>query len=264
MKMRQAFSVLLTVAALFGGHLCFAQGESQFPYVGIVNSKNVNVRAGQSLNFARLGQLKQGEEVVVLGESYGWLEIRLPRRFDVYIHQDYLTDIGQNIGKVTGKRVNVRSSDVLENSMVLGQARKGELVRIKERKGDWYQIEPILETHGWVSKGFVDFHSAQLPSLSKIETAVRNITKRAVAPAPALPPPSAESIAGIVQLLDNPVSLDIRHQIVAKDNTVYYLEGYRRILDGFLNQKVSIEGAKQGKPKSAHPVLLVEKIELVL
>lgn len=264
MKIRHLFPVLLTVAAFSGGHLCFAQTGDTFPYVGIVNSKDVNVRAGQSRNFARLGQLKQGDEVVVTGKSYSWLQIRLPHHFDVYIHQDFLEDIGQNIGKVTANRVNVRSSGALENSVVLGQARKGELVRIKEKKDGWYRIEPILDSHGWVSEELVNFRSAQLPPPAKIEAPVRSMLKKAEEPAPEPPPPSAVSVAGIVQLLDEAVSADVRHKIIGPDNTVYYLEGYRRIIDGFLNQKVRIEGTEQKHRKSRHPVILVRKIELIL
>jgi hypothetical protein len=60
------------------------------------------------------------------------------------------------------------------------------------------------------------------------------------------------------------ISPDIRHQLMTDDQTTYYLKGYRHILDGFLHNKVKIEGKLQSAFKAKHPVLLVTKVNLVL
>ena len=95
--MRQKFPSLILFFLLIS-RLASAQGGSQnalpppasppaqapaavpeeFPILGEVTSDAVSIRAGQSASFEKIGQLKTGDQVVVMAKDYGWYKIKLP------------------------------------------------------------------------------------------------------------------------------------------------------------------------------------------
>lgn len=271
-----ALIVLFTLVLIVPTHGPAEEGIV-FPYSARVEKENINVRAGQSVNFERVGQVTLGEVVVVLEEAFGWTRIKLPVQCESYIHSDFVTDFGQGIGRVTGERVNVRSRAQL-NSSILGQASKGDMVKLLEKKEDWYRIEPLDQCSGWVSSEFLAFHSPQVPPPRRVELPVKNSDrKRAlsavlqVQPAPEAPPPApapqtqtVEVTGTITELGGRSISRDIRHKLVVDEKTAYFLQGYRLIVDGFKNQKVLIEGEIKTDIKAEHPVVMVKKIKLIL
>jgi SH3-like domain-containing protein len=272
--------------------------EEKFPFVGEVQQEDINIRAGQSTSFDRVGQLKKGDQVVVVEKAFDWYKIKLPETSAVFISADYIKELGENVGEVKGSRVNVRSS-FGANSSVVGQANKGQLVHLIERQDKWYKVQPIDESYGWVATKFISTTSAAIPEGHSVQAPVRNIyqkkrlaeqqptqailpTAQPVSPAqPVIAPPanvgqviSVQEIPGakstpfaigvVDDLGDKALSSNIRHRLIVNEKTVYYLEGYRRIIDGFLHDKVKVEGTLQPKIKAEHPVLHVTRIQLVL
>jgi hypothetical protein len=57
---------------------------------GIVQPKKLNVRAGPSLNYARVGILSKGDAVESRGEFNKWLKIVPPKTCIVWISEDYV------------------------------------------------------------------------------------------------------------------------------------------------------------------------------
>ncbi len=57
---------------------------------GIVQPEKLNVRAGPSLNYAKVGELSKGDRVALRGEFNKWLKIAPPPNSCVWISEDYV------------------------------------------------------------------------------------------------------------------------------------------------------------------------------
>lgn len=254
-----------------------ARAEERFPFLGEITSDDVNIRAGQSVNFERLCQLKQGREVVVLGRKYSWYKIRLPQEADCYVNAKYVQPRIENIGMVTTNRVNLRAGPFKDASL-LGRVNKGTRVRIKGKKDDWYQIEPIQEASGWISDNFIKFKSYAVPPVEIVQEPSRNIyrqtkqvdeekTKEERPIKEQEKKPELLTAVGRLEDLGRVVSSkDIRYKLVIDERTAYYLIGHSRIFDPFINLNVSIQGKVRPDPEGLYkyPVVAVSKINLVL
>ena len=169
-------AVVIVIAAVAAGMLCGSRIQAaELPFLGVVTSQTLNVRSGQSTNFEKVGTLAEGEQVIVVDQSYGWYKVKLPANADSYLSADFVKILGDGIGEATGSRVNIRSRPMV-GSTVLGQVERGTLVRILgEPQPGWLQIEPIDESYGWVSEEFVRFASADLPAPRAVQLPVKNI-----------------------------------------------------------------------------------------
>ena len=58
------------------------------------------------------------------------------------------------VGVITGNRVNVRSGGNI-NFEILCQVYMGDLVIVKDKKVEWYEIQPPVETYFWIHSDFV-------------------------------------------------------------------------------------------------------------
>src|SRR3989338_1709375 len=103
---QQRYSFLVLFFSLITG---VAAAQEQFPYVGQVSGEGVNIRAGQSANFEKVGRLKSGDQVVVLEKSYSWYKIKLPIDAKSYITARYIKELDDQTGEVANDRVNVRA-----------------------------------------------------------------------------------------------------------------------------------------------------------
>lgn len=272
---RSRYSLLILFFSLLTS---FVVAEEKFPYLGQITSDGVNIRAGQSANFEKVGQLKASEPVVVLEKSYSWYKIRLPVTAKSYISAKYVKELDKKTGEVTTDRVNVRCGPG-EQSSILGQADKGQYIRILEKLEGWYKIEPIEESYGWIKEGFLKYQSHALPPQRDVAAPTRNIyaQKRAAetTPAPSEAPSAAVSEApnpeqktvftsGVVEpLWERSLAQDVRHMVTGDNNASYYLKGPQEI-DVFRHRKVAVEGTVQFEITAPHPIILVKKINLIL
>ena len=266
------------------------QAEERFPFIGVVTPASVNVRAGQNENFEKVGLVSQGDKVVVVDRSFSWYKIKLPATADSYVSAEFVKELSRNIGKISANRLNIRAGKGL-NYSVVGQLEENQLVRILKKDEEWFKIEPIDKSYGWILAEYVQFQSEKIPPPRQVEipdapgeppttkrVTISDIFRKAAQPSessePAAPEPAVEEpapspveliqVSGMLTMLGEPVTPNVRHQIIMDDKTEYYLLGYRRIIDGFINQKVSIEGVLQKDVKAVKPVLLVTKIKLYL
>ncbi len=262
-----------------------AWGQQEFPFTGRVVASEVNIRAGQSKNFEELTELQQGEEIIVVGKSFSWYKILLPDHAQNYVFAKFVEPLGDDIGMVTATNLNIRARPDVQSS-VIGRLAKGTFVRLRAEADDWYQIEPVDQSFGWVHEDLIAFHARQVPPPRVVTPPVRETrsTRRArakksapkpvakkkkavpqVEPPPAAEPPKFVAATGVIAgLKDKPLTPEIRHQLVVDGKPAYYLKGYRKIMDGFLNYKVNIEGEVLSDFEASHPVVLVTKIRLIL
>ena len=248
--------------------------EQQLPFVAEVTADNINLRAGQSTNFENLGRLPKGEQVVVVDKSYSWYKIKLPLSAKSYVSASLIQMVRDDVGEIFGNRVNVRAQPKADATS-LGQLNKGTLVRvIGNLDSGWFRIEPPEQSYGWVLAEYLTFRSQDVPPTRIVELPTRNIyRKRRIAQekaaAEAAQAPQVQSSTAVAQgivedLGQQTFSPDVRHKIQVDEKTIYCLKGYRSIIDGFLHNRVKIEGTVESSASSPYPVILVTKINLVL
>lgn len=261
-----------------------ASGAETFPLLGVITADNVNIRAGQHVNFQRACQLHKGDEVVVVGRNYDWYKVRLPESAIVYINSRFL---GQRIGDVavvTATRVNVRTGPGEKNDVV-GKANQGSYVRVKADTDGWSQVEPMDGMYGWVAAEFVSVKSRNVPAPKIITRPSRNIylnrraeqktveTPPSAISAPPIPQetqkqhPEELSIVGYIDNIGRVVpETDIRYKLVIDGQSAYFLQGPRYLMDSFVHYKVRVYGEIKdaSEPLYEYPVIAVSRVKLVL
>lgn len=291
--------IILAFVLLVSPSTSHAQQEF-FPFVGQLNEDSINIRAGQSTNFEKLGKLKLDEQVVVVDKSYSWYKIRLPKHAKSFISQDFINIVATNVGEITGKRVNIRGGAGL-NFTVLGQLEKGTRVSIVKLLDDgWVQIQPMDDSYGWVADKFLKFVSSDVsqfipPEPPAVELVnVQNspppvqvdnselyisdlepfeeipdevVNDVQIAPEPeVVPEPIVEPQTEFIGVLTQNSSVEgYQYLLIEEGVGTFNLDGYSQLLSPFLNYRVRIEGhIKEGVEDQAYPVVVVKRIQLVL
>ena len=154
----ESLKTLISIwVVLFLCPISFSNAEEDFPKIGFVRNDNVNVRAGDNINFESLCQLKKGDPIKIIGRRYSWFKIKLPRDAYAYIKTDYV-DLSQekNRGIVKASRVNIRVGPGTKYS-IMGQVSAPEELNVLGEEDGWYKIEPPNQTAGWIKAGQVSF-----------------------------------------------------------------------------------------------------------
>lgn len=238
-------------------------GDEHFPLSGTVNHGPVNVRSGANTNFDIVTKLEQGAKIVLLGKSYEWYKIQLPALANAYVRADYIKEVGNHGGEIIGNKVNVRSKPD-SNAAILGQLVRGDLVKLTQKKADWWQVEPPSGTFAWVHGSFIDVSLSVLPA-----DAIRKPLKaQDVVPLATVkiekPLPPVFHAQGILKLLADSVLTNIHYKIVSQGQTLCYLEDAKGI-EKFQDVTVSIDGIKDDSVGMlSAPVVTISKIALVL
>ena len=270
--------MVLFISVILGASVSY--GAETFPFLGEIVKDRVNIRAGQNVNFEKLGLLKKGQEVIVIGQNYGWYKIQLPLGAESFVSSSYLQKEADDMGIAAGNRLNVRAG-AGANFVVIGQLHKGQRVRILSLANGWYKIEPVDGIFGWLLEEFVRFKSNQIPP-GHI-TQVANYGNReedslvpaqqkieAAAPQSPAPPQKEETPLIVVGWLENlseeQVNGELRYKLTEENGPIYYLKGPSQIMHDFLYYKVKVEGQSSPVPAnlSAPGVMAVSKIHLIL
>jgi len=258
-----------------------AYGQEEFPFLAEINAKSVNVRAGQSVNFEKLGTLHKGDKVVVLGRNYSWSKIRLPAGSGCYIYSNYVNMLSGNIGSVTGDRVNIRAGSDVKSS-ILGQLRRGTKIRVHSRVNDWFKIEPIEGIYGWILSEYVTFKAKEIPPPKVVSLPTRNIyarkrileaenrKKKKLHQVPKKVVRKVQSqqakpiaVIGVLKRTNGEVAPSgYDFKVVVDEGTVYYLVGPSNVIATFVGSKVRVTGTTVGG--ASQPVIKVKRIQFVL
>jgi uncharacterized protein YgiM (DUF1202 family) len=149
-----AVTKMLSIAVVLGAAAAPAFAQAT-PYVAAVSRETVNVRAQASGNHLVVGRLVRGDQVVVTRIVRDWAKVRLPGQFRIWISAKYVKQNGTT-GTVTATRLNLRPSPGLEGTPV-GQAQRGDRVRIYGAKNGFFEIAPTSAASGWVFKSTLKF-----------------------------------------------------------------------------------------------------------
>jgi len=148
--------------------ICFAQDRSCLPqkltphsrplsgfFLGEINANNINVRSDSTVSSKIICTVNKDQPVAVVKELYEWYKIRLPKIAPSFIKKDLVILIDNKTAKPIKDSVNIRLNPD-DSSPILGKLGKNEVIVIVENMGEWYKIEPINESFGWVNKKFVN------------------------------------------------------------------------------------------------------------
>jgi uncharacterized protein YgiM (DUF1202 family) len=144
--------VILFIFGLFVAPVFSQETKEEYPYTGIVNAADTNLRAGSNLNYEIVTQMQKGDIVYVAGGWMEWLKVRCPENSLLWVSDGFIDQ-----GLITANKLNVRSGPDLKYNIIC-QVMKGDKVELvkKSEDGKWCGIKAPDNAYLWVSKQFVD------------------------------------------------------------------------------------------------------------
>ncbi len=128
------------------------------PQVGTVTGDNVNVRSGSDQNYYAVTKLNRGDQVTIVGERFGWLEILPPVGTYSVIDKNYVDRVDDETGVLNGT-VRVYAGSELDQRRYArqGNLHKGDRVQVigETADGKCYRIVPPRGAHLWISGDYV-------------------------------------------------------------------------------------------------------------
>ncbi len=144
----------------------------------------VNVRSGPGTSYAKLGELRKGDAVTLVGSTGSWSIIKWSTG-TAYVSSAYLTKSSSNPGSgstttmVATANVNVRKGPSTSYSIV-GSLAKGETVQKTGTSGNWTQVRYNNQT-AYISSSYLKAYTgggSTPPSSSTLLYALRDTAVR--------------------------------------------------------------------------------------
>jgi len=181
---------VLLIFLLLGLCYSFSFAQNFTPFQGRVNSEEINIRTGSTVNSEIICKEKKGTEVSVISEAYEWYKIQLPKNAPIFVNKTFLAAAAAvnekttpalnppplnsqpqpQLAKVLKNNVNIRVGPGEKNS-IIGKLTQGQVVTVINITGEWAQITPVQNSFGWVNKKFVD--RIPVPENPKIKTTAK-------------------------------------------------------------------------------------------
>jgi uncharacterized protein YgiM (DUF1202 family) len=231
-------------------------------FTGQVNSGNINVRVDATVGAVVICTLSKGQLVEVVNEVYDWYKIRLPKNAPAYVKKDLLECINVSgvpssgkcsSAKVIKDRINVRIGPS-ESSWILGKIDNLTVVNILASEGDWYKIQPVYQSYGWVNKKFVN------KEVNK-ELVVEKQEEKPVIAADYVNPSGQLVVEGKIMPYGVVLLRKATHKLITPQNKVYFLKGNRKSLDSLNYREVKVTGKSISPADSKYPIIQIDIIE---
>jgi len=242
-------------------------------FQGRINAHNINVRSDSTVNSKIICAVNKGEPVEVVRESYEWYKIILPKAAPSFIKKDLVALIDEKTAKVLKDNVNIRLQPN-ESSAILGKAGKNEVINIAEDNGEWYKIEPLNNSFGWVNKKFVDKADTINPVRDTISFSRLPLVSKGVNKTEEVKLVQENKIVGEKVSLDESITIEgiikpygkvikriATHKLIAADNKVFLLKGNKESLDSLNYHKVKVTGKLIHPKNQKGTIIEILKIE---
>ncbi|MFA5093565.1 MAG: SH3 domain-containing protein [Candidatus Omnitrophota bacterium] len=251
-------AILILVSFVLTG-MVFADDFTAFS--GQINADKINLRADATIGSPVICSLAKGQLVDVVGQAYDWYKIRLPKEAASYVNKNLVECINSETSdtqpvttkclnaKVIKDRINVRLGPS-ESTWILGKADKLTVLNILGQEGDWYKIQPIYQSYGWVNKKFVN---KELILPKKIENTSQPIKE--------IQPPQPLVLEGTISPYGVVLWRKATHKLITAENKVYLLKGDRKGLDSLNYKKVKVSGKLITPAENKYPILEINIIE---
>jgi cell wall-associated NlpC family hydrolase len=137
-----------------------------------------NLRSGPSTNYSKVGKLRQGQTVKLLGRNGGWFKVETQAGAVGWIHGDLVQvnkaaadsvsvvqvaaaapTSGIRVGTTTEENVNLRKGPGTSEG-VIAKLPKGTRLEILGQQAGWYRVATARATVGWVSAQFLAANGA--------------------------------------------------------------------------------------------------------
>ncbi len=117
---------------------------------GTVTATILNIRSGPSTENGLQGQLKQGQQIQIIGEKEVWLQINDERGVKGWVHSDYINIIPNlPTAYVVSETANVYTQ-MDKNGGLLEVLKTNETMYIKNYQNGWYLVKTDSGIEGWV------------------------------------------------------------------------------------------------------------------
>lgn len=229
--------------------ICFAQESTKSLFYGIINNDNINLRTDSNTSSQVICKINKNTPVEIIQEKYDWYKIKLPKTLVLYVRKDLITPIDEKTAKALKDNINIRLLPN-ESCPVLGQIRKNEIVTILADNGEWYKIEPIDNSFGWVHKKFVDKSTETNTPIAAAAAPPNDICKE-----------DSIILKGVIQPYGKVINRIATHKLVTKDFKIFLLKGSPSNLNTLIYHNVRITGKEILPKKEKIPVIEIIRME---
>ena len=256
-----------------------------------VRGDRVNLRAKPVENAEVVGQVSDGQSLMVVAVSNEWVEVKPPEQIDFWVASEFVTN-----DTVVVNKLNARAGAGI-NYTVVGAFNRGDQVTRRGSFGEWLKVAAPADARLWVSRSLVEIINPAAPVLppeaapvmitSEQTQVVENVVAtneqapqilevRDVEP-PASPPADLRLIpldgqGRIVQrdgILKKAPSIFMKppgtHRLVKREGnnlmTTAYLRGDVKRMNALLEQQLVVRGREYWIENLKAPVIVVDSIE---
>ncbi|MFA6217041.1 MAG: SH3 domain-containing protein [Candidatus Omnitrophota bacterium] len=258
-KTIKLFLIICACLAIQSG---YGRAEDFKAFLGEITSANINIRSDSTVTAPIIYTLNKGDYINVTRELYDWYRIKLPKTAPSYIKKDLIALISNRAAKVTKNSVNIRLSPN-EASPIVGKAYQDEIITILESQdGQWYKIEPIDNSFGWVNKRFVK-KATYTPPPANTTSVMTSAGTQVVINKPVADAKTEKyvTLEGIIKPYGRVFRRIATHKLIDKNDTVYLLKGDKKTLNALNNHKTRIVGKIIPSEKESTPLIQIDKIE---
>ncbi len=274
MRQKARFLSVCAVAAALWLEPACVRAETEFPIDAEIKAEIANIRMDSTVGAEIVCSVPRGTPVEVVSQLYEWYRLRLPKQAPSFVNKSLVAPLDNKQVRVLKDRVNIRLQPS-ERAAILGKVDKDTVLYVIADRGDWFEIEPVRNSYGWVHKSLVHpFRTGITP-----------------APEPQLPPsappqrPAPESrqepnfpveMEGIVQPYGKVLNRIATHKLITLVDTdcpdgkagcvtekTFLLRGSRRSLNALNYHKVKVSGTIAPDKEQRYPVVDITKVELL-
>lgn len=255
-----------------------------------VIGQRVNLRAKPDLNSEVVGQVSNGDTLLVKSQQDAWVEVRPPESVDLWVSRDLVTD-----NKIAVSKANIRAGPGI-NYGIVGRLERGQSVEVRGSFGEWVRIAPFDEASLWVSAEFLELKrpaAVEPPSIptSPQPVALPSDLARAAASPTNVPPPvsappadtpappagldliplegqgQAVEMTGELKPAPYLFSRPSPYRLARKDGSAYttvcYLRGNTAQLESLRGKHLRIKGRQYWVQGTREPVVAIESIVIL-
>ncbi|WP_099159227.1 N-acetylmuramoyl-L-alanine amidase [Virgibacillus ndiopensis] len=149
-----------------------------------VGTQSLNVRSAPSHSAKIIGNLDEGDHVVVFQESFGWVQTYYDGQ-EAWVASQYLfpaskrtqvnTASNQKEITITENEVQIRTGPGTSYK-VIGSTSKGDTFNLLETKNDWHKVTLNDDSTGWIAAWLTSTYTGSNPSETSNKQQVAGVT----------------------------------------------------------------------------------------
>jgi len=127
--------------------------------VAVIRGQQVNLRVGPRVDVRPVLRLDEGAVLLIVERVPGWVGVRLPEGFPAAVSGRYVTAVGVDAVRVTGRKLNMRVEVPTQGKGMPGAFRDhpdfGAVLPMIERRRDWVVVLAPESIRAYVSERYV-------------------------------------------------------------------------------------------------------------